>query len=215
MSALPLDQEGARFLLLLDRFAREIAPAEERVDGAIDQPFRFTQVKNRLGMQATAGQDAYAVPGLGRRQPQQPRGLLVLERAKRLAAREEIDCEPDVLERVDDAQERSNRHDLGPIEADTDAVRISACQELPGGRVIEGLAVVEGDGALDRLDGIVVEERPGVGCFDERGRVEGAVPGNAEAVIARDVLAGQPGGLVGQVLDAGCLLYTSPSPRDA
>jgi hypothetical protein len=45
------------------------------------------------------------------------------------------------------------------------------------GRVPEGLREVEAHGGFDRVDGVVVEERRGIGCLRQRRGVEGPVTG--------------------------------------
>src|SRR5262249_2723824 len=96
---------------------------------------------------------------------------------------------PDVLQGVQHTQDRCHRLDLRGLESDPDAAGVDAGQELARGRIREGGTVEEAHGLLDRGERVVVEERAGIGGFDERRRVEGAV---AESRNARHLNGAEP-----------------------
>src|SRR6266850_1752273 len=198
-----LDQLGARQLLRRDRLAREGAPVEQAARGALGKTLRLDKSRDRLGMQPAARQHPDAVAGLADSLLEQLEAPRALEEVQRRALRQQLEALADILEGIDHPQEGRDGHHLRRVESNAHAVRVGARQETAGGRVVEVLAIVERDGALDRLDGVVVEERPGLGGLDERGRVERAVPRCAEAVVPGDPLAGESSGLVGQILHPG------------
>ena len=123
----------------------------------------------------------------------------------------ELQRRADVLQRVQDAQQRGHRLDLRGLEVDADQAGIPPFQSKAGGRVIESVAVVEIDRLFDRRDRVVVEEGAGIRCFDHHHGVEPAVAEAAVRERARSrsrrrsaLRAGldQVGGMVGERLDA-------------
>ena len=100
---------------------------------------------------------------------------------------------PDVLERVDDPEERSDRRDLSGLE-----IYLNICRAAEARRVVELVAVVKVYSLLDRVDHAAMEERSRVGGLDQDRRVECAVPDAentggwsacAEASISRILLS--------------------------
>src|SRR6266850_655387 len=153
-----LDQLGARQLLRRDRLAREGAPVEQAARGALGKTLRLDKSRDRLGMQAAARQHPDAVAGLADSLLEQLEAPRALEEVQRRALRQQLDALADILEGIDHTQEGRDRHHLRRVESNAHAVRVGARQETAGGRVVEGLAIVERDGALDRLDPVVVED---------------------------------------------------------
>jgi hypothetical protein len=68
---------------------------------------------------------------------------------------EQPDALPDVLEAVEHAQERRERGDLGRV--DLDGALGSSAQLSSGRRLVERVAVVEGNGVLERRYRVVVK----------------------------------------------------------
>ncbi len=110
--------------------------------------------------------------------------------------------DPDVLQGIDHPEERCDRHNLRCVKLDSISVRIKAGQETAGRGVVEGIPIVEGDRALDGLDGIVVEERAGARRLYQRWHLERAVTWTTEPVIPWDEFASQAAWLVRKIFDA-------------
>src|SRR6058998_2709549 len=194
------DEERSRLLLLSDRLLRVPPSEEETPDGLVLEPPCLPEVGDGLRVKAAAPQHPDAVVRLASGAGEQSLSLRGGYGAARL---QQLDALSDVLEYVDDPQESGDRHDLRPIELDTLAVGVDLRQRLARRRIVERLAVVEADRAFDGLDGIVVEERPGVRRLHQRRNIERAVARRAEPVVRRDPLARQASWLIGQILHTG------------
>src|SRR2546426_9200256 len=195
------DEERPRLLLLANGLL-SVLPAEEYTpDGLLGQPSGFLEVGDGLGVKATALQHPSTVLRLAPGSLEEPPFLF--GRRRRETRLQQHDALADILEHVDDPQEGGHRHDLRPIEFDAHAPGIGGGQRAAGRGFVERLAVVERDRSFDGLDGIVVEEGPGVCGLHQRRHIEGAVARRAEPVITGDHLAGQASGLVGKILHAG------------
>src|SRR3989475_2767984 len=194
------DEERSRLLLLSDSLLRVPPSEEETPDGLVLEPPCLPEVGDGLRVKAAAPQHPDAVVRLASGAGEQSRSLRGGYGAARL---QQLDALSDVLEHVDDPQEGGDRHDLRPIELDTLALGVDLRQRLARRRIVERLAVVEADRAFDGLDGIVVEERPGVRRLHQRRNVERAVARRAEPVVRRDPLARQASWLIGQILHTG------------
>src|SRR4029450_2940914 len=120
----------------------------------------------------------------------------------------QVDGRPDVLERIDDTEERADCRNLGSFE-------IYSSDLLTEARgVVELGAVVEVYSLLDRRDHVSMKERRRIGGLDQHGRVECAVadPENTwwwsacpEASVSRILLGrdDQIGWLRRELLDVG------------
>src|SRR2546421_3057652 len=195
-----LDEERSRFLLLSDRLLRVLPTEEVASESPVRQASCFVEVSDRFGVKAAAREHASAVIRLVNGAGEQPCSLRGgRDREARL---QQHDALPDALEHVDDSQEGGDRHDLRPVELDALTLGVELGQREARRGFVERLAVVERDRSFDGLDGVVVEERPAVRRLHEGRNVERAVPRRAKSVIARNLLARQPSGLIGQVLDA-------------
>src|SRR5438445_188823 len=173
------DEERSRLLLLSVRRLRVPPSEEETPDGLVLEPPCLPEVGDGLRVKAAAPQHPDAVVRLASGAGEQSRSLRGGYGAARL---QQLDALSDVLEHVDDPQEGGDRHDLRPIELDPLALGVDLRQRLARRRIVERLAVVEADRAFDGLDGIVVEERPGVRRLHQRRNVERAVARRAEPV---------------------------------